>query len=471
MATNAKSSPYYMNHGFQHGEGRPPNHHTPSPLGYHHSPPPLPQYGLQPVNTHFTAAPLHQPSGNTKNAGKKSNRKCVIASVIVVLSLLVVAAVLIWYFLFSDDGQCTSSSKWCDGVKDCPDGQDESQCVRLNGQNFMLQVYSPESKSWMSVCTDGWDDNYGRAACQQIGYSGETYVGSGQMQLHSSSPDGYMKLKPGSSSGAALKSNLISSKSCSTNSVVTLRCIACGSRTVRSGVRIVGGQVASRGAWPWQVSLQISSQHLCGGSIITPYWIVTAAHCVETHSNPRDWTVYAGYLTLSEMVVASGNLVERIISNKYDSETNDNDIALMKLKKPLRMSDTVKPVCLPNAGLNFASSQQCWISGWGAQISGGQSSDDLMEAQVSLIDRTTCNKRSVYNGEITNTMICAGKLEGGVDACQGDSGGPLVTNQGSTWWLVGDTSWGYGCAQKNKPGVYGNVTFFLSWIYEQMQNY
>uniref|UniRef100_A0A8C2EJK0 Peptidase S1 domain-containing protein n=1 Tax=Cyprinus carpio TaxID=7962 RepID=A0A8C2EJK0_CYPCA len=97
------------------------------------------------------------------------------------------------------------------------------------------------------------------------------------------------------------------------------------------------------------------------------------------------------------------------------------------------VSADVMPVCLPNKGMYFAA------------------------------------PRAVYNGRITDTMICAGKLEGGVDSCQGDSGGPLVIKENSLWWLVGDTSWGDGCAFRNKPGVYGNVTYFLDWIHEQMR--
>ncbi|KAJ8400323.1 hypothetical protein AAFF_G00397060 [Aldrovandia affinis] len=101
----------------------------------------------------------------------------------------------------------------------------------------------------------------------------------------------------------------------------------------------------------------------------------------------------------------------------------------------------------------------------------GPSSRFLREALVPLIDRSVCNLPHVYGGAITDTMICAGYLAGGVDSCQGDSGGPLVTEEGSVWWLVGDTSWGYGCALPNNPGVYGNMPAFLSWIYKQMKKY
>lgn len=128
----------------------------------------------------------------------------------------------------------------------------------------------------------------------------------------------------------------------------------------------------------------------------------------------------------------------------------------------------------------------------------GRSPDTLNQAQVTIYSRETCNRPDVLNGEVTKAMICAGKLQGGVDTCQvrkeflshrlshththqpeiyiysswvlqGDSGGPLVVKEGNVWWLVGDTSWGIGCAWENKPGVYGNVTYFIDWVYKQMQ--
>ncbi|XP_064206019.1 transmembrane protease serine 2 [Anguilla rostrata] len=475
MATNENSNPYYVNYGFHHGEGK-PTHCSPSQQDYHGSPPHAPQYGPPPINTNLILT--HTNPVYTKEGAKKSHCKCIAVLVISVLVLLSVAAILVWYFLFfkcdvscHDSGQCISTSQLCDGVKDCSSGEDEAQCFRLYGSDFVLQTYLPESQSWKSICADGWDENYGIVTCEQMGYSGQTYVKSGHVQSQSSSPDGFIKLKHGSSPAGPMQRQFISSKSCSASTVVTLQCIDCGSRTVLSGTRIVGGNIAKKGAWPWQVSLHVMFQHLCGGSIITPDWILTAAHCVEKYSDPRDWTVYAGSLNQNEMHFSQGYLVERIITHNFDSVTNNNDIALMKLRRPLTMSDVVRPVCLPNAGLNFAAPEKCWISGWGATSSGGRGSEVLLEAQVSLIDQTVCNSRRVYDGKITKTMICAGKLEGGVDSCQGDSGGPLVMEKGSVWWLVGDTSWGYGCAQRNKPGVYTNVTYFLSWIYEQMQKY
>lgn len=122
------------------------------------------------------------------------------------------------------------------------------------------------------------------------------------------------------------------------------------------------------------------------------------------------------------------------------------------------------------------------------------SPDILNEAQVEIYSRETCNSRQVLDGSISETMFCAGKLQGGVDTCQvshshthtqrlcvlgcdwlsmcmlqGDSGGPLVVKKDNVWWLAGDTSWGIGCALRNKPGVYGNISHFVDWIHQQMK--
>ncbi|XP_031752036.1 transmembrane protease serine 2-like [Xenopus tropicalis] len=136
-----------------------------------------------------------------------------------------------------------------------------------------------------------------------------------------------------------------------------------------------------------------------------------------------------------------------------------------------KVKDSIQPVCLPNSGMFWEAGTASWISGWGSTYEGGSASPYLQYAAVPLIDSNVCNLTNAYNGQITASMICAGYLSGGVDTCQGDSGGPLVTQTNSTWWLVGDTSWGDGCARANKPGVYGNMATFLDWIYLQMRTY
>ncbi|XP_046717073.1 transmembrane protease serine 2 isoform X1 [Silurus meridionalis] len=484
------NNPSHVNYGFQYEEERPPPQAPEYPPPYY---PSVPLYSnfprtpalapvQAPINTHYTVTAGLPYTPSTQKASR-SRCLCITAAVvIIVLIILAVAAVLIWYFLFSacvmgrrcgQSSMCVRSWQWCNGQTDCPAGEDEAQCFRFYGSNLMLQSFSNKDQKWKAVCSDRWDNTIGKQVCQQIGYSSSDYVSYGTINPSLSSADGYMILKSDFSNAYSAESvhdSLSDSSSCPTNTAVTLKCIGCGSSLV-PGVRIVGGvTVNTLGRWPWQVSLQAMGSHMCGGSIITPSWIVTAAHCVQTFSSPSQWKVFAGFLTLTQMSSSIGNSVIQVIAHPgYDPDNNNNDIALMKLWSPLRMSSNIAPVCLPNTGLDLSTSRTYYVTGWGATVNQGSASNELREAQVSLISRTVCNSRQVYNGIITDTMICAGTLDGGVDTCQGDSGGPLVTSENFLWWLVGDTSWGQGCALRNRPGVYGNVTTFVDWIYMQMK--
>ncbi|KAI4879153.1 hypothetical protein NFI96_021650, partial [Prochilodus magdalenae] len=390
------------------------------------------------IKTHrtVTAGQPHSTKANKAPLRAGRNCQCSLMKVLVFLLVLGGAAAVIWYIF------------------------------RLYGPDFLLQIFSNRDQKWKPVCSYGWDNTIGRDACSEFGYSGDDYVGSGKMRPGSGSSDGYMQLEPGFYLGQPIYARLTDSPSCSSDTVVTLKCIECGKSDART--RIVGGQdVTSPTRWPWQVKIR-SLKTSCGGTIITPLWIVTAAHCVHDAPRPHQWKVYAGHLGGG----GTGQEVNEIISHPgYHPRTQDKDIALMKLKEPLSLSSSIRPVCLPNAGLSFTTHKEYFITGWGATIMGGPGSDTLQEASISLISRSDCNRGKSYDGRITKSMICAGRPEGGVDACQGDSGGPLVTKAGSLWWLVGDTSWGDGCGVKNKPGIYGNVTYFLEWIYEQMQKY
>ncbi|XP_008825630.2 transmembrane protease serine 2 [Nannospalax galili] len=487
MALNSGSSPgigpYYENHGYQPEHAYPqrppvaPNVYQVYPAQDY--PSSVPQYAPR-VTTHTsTTSVIHrQPKSGEQCTSKTKKALCVTLTLGLVLAGAAVAAGLLWKFLedkcsesemeCSSSGKCISSSLWCDGISQCPNGEDENRCVRLYGPSFILQVFSSQRKSWHPVCQDDWNENYGRAACKDMGYKDSFYFSQGIPD--NSGATSFMKLNL-SAANIDLYKKLYHSDTCSSRMVVSLRCIECGVRSVTRQSRIVGGSSASLTEWPWQVSLHVQGVHVCGGSIITPEWIVTAAHCVEEPLNsPRYWTAFAGISRQSLMFYGKRHQVEKVISHpNYDSKTKNNDIALMKLQTPLSFNDVVKPVCLPNPGMMLDPDQECWISGWGATYEKGSTSDVLNAAMVPLIELSKCNNKYVYNNLITPAMICAGYIQGTIDSCQGDSGGPLVTWKNSIWWLIGDTSWGSGCAKAYRPGVYGNVTVFTDWIYGQMR--
>ncbi|KAM9481985.1 serine protease 27-like [Clarias gariepinus] len=238
----------------------------------------------------------------------------------------------------------------------------------------------------------------------------------------------------------------------------------CGQAPFNS--RIVGGQNATVGAWPWQVSLQSPAYggHFCGGSLINDKYILTAAHCVNSISM-SGLTVYLGKQTLSgsnpNQIVKGVTKV--VIHPQFNSATLNNDIALLLLNSSVPFNSYITPVCLAGQGSTFSAGINCWITGWGNTASGVQlpAPGVLQEAMVPIVDKSLCDFQ-LGPGSITPYMICAGNLQGGKDTCQGDSGGPLVAKLGAAWIQAGITSWGEGCA--SKPGVYTLVSQYQSWI-------
>ncbi|KAG8517412.1 Hyaluronan-binding protein 2 [Galemys pyrenaicus] len=292
--------------------------------------------------------------------------------------------------------------------------------------------------------------------------------------------------------------------------------------------RIYGGFKSTAGKHPWQVSLQTSLPlavsmphgHFCGGALIRPCWVLTAAHCTDI--KVKHLRVVLGEQDLEKTEFHEQTFgVEKIFKHSNYKERDEiphDDIgksllsqaslALLKLKPVdghcALESKYVKTVCLPDG--SFPSGTECHISGWGVTktedhsflsseleaffspllASGGvgasvvptavssslyptgEGSRQLLDAKVKLISNTLCNSRQLYDRMIDDTMICAGNLQKpGADSCQGDSGGPLTCEKDGTYYVYGIVSWGLECGKV--PGVYTQVTKFLNWIKTTIQ--
>nr|XP_046213686.1 serine protease 56 [Oncorhynchus gorbuscha] len=232
-----------------------------------------------------------------------------------------------------------------------------------------------------------------------------------------------------------------------------------------------GCSPALPGSWPWLVNLQLDGGLMCGGVLVDSSWVVTAAHCFAGSRSDSYWTAVVGEFDITKTDPDEQVLkVNRIISHpKFNPKTFNNDIALVELTSPVVLSDHVTPVCLPS-GLEPPTGSPCLVAGWGSLFEDGPSADVVMEAKVPLLPQSTC-KSSLGKELVTNTMLCAGYLSGGIDSCQGDSGGPLIYQDriSGRFQLHGITSWGDGCGEKGKPGVYTRVSAFSDWILAEIQ--
>lgn len=234
------------------------------------------------------------------------------------------------------------------------------------------------------------------------------------------------------------------------------------SASVHASDKIVGGErVTDKQETPYMVSLSGS----CGGSIISNRWVLTAAHCVGYFSN-----VKAGILNLKE--AGFNYKIKRVIKHpEYNPRTFNNDFALVELAEKIDFKNTgLKAVELADATFadqgNQSPGVDATVYGFGNIDEGTNNhSDDLNKVIVPIVSTEEANAPTAYNGDILESMLAAGYIDGGKDSCQGDSGGPMVVfNASNEPVQVGVVSWGEGCARANKYGVYSKVSHGFEWI-------
>ncbi|XP_044259427.1 trypsin delta-like isoform X2 [Tribolium madens] len=221
--------------------------------------------------------------------------------------------------------------------------------------------------------------------------------------------------------------------------------------------RIIGGDVATIEDNPWQVSLEAFGIHNCGGSIISPNTIITAAHCIDGVIS-LFYEVVSGTADLLQNTTRS-KVKEAIVHENYDNLSHD--VALIILTENLTFSDTTQAVPLANE--EPSDGDNVTVSGWGILNEGDIITPNILHSvNVTIVGRDECtlDYSNIDGAYIDDTMVCAGVSEGGKDACSGDSGGPLIKNG----VLVGIVSWGLGCALPEYPGVYTNVASVREWI-------
>jgi len=247
----------------------------------------------------------------------------------------------------------------------------------------------------------------------------------------------------------------------------------CGQPEIKN-IRVIAGKTAVRGSWPWQILMMMGGRPMCGGTLISPQWVVTAAHCVYRREDSGQFSIRVGEQDRDIFEGSEVDIrVEKVFRHEdYDPRHLNNDIAMFKLEKPVTFNKYVSPACLPKAPAAVGS--ECYITGWGKTHHPGRMTRFLQQGLLPVVSNHDCHEKNkeVIPIPITDAMICGGS--GGTQltsGCHGDSGGPFVCKVNGVWELHGSVSHGSPvCKSMQTYTVFSRTYHFLDWIKGNMAN-
>ncbi|KAK3595696.1 hypothetical protein CHS0354_026916 [Potamilus streckersoni] len=366
--------------------------------------------------------------------------------------------------------ECIPVSKQCDGIPQCGDKSDEFGCVIV--ANNMAHIYHSNLSSYLPVCYNNMNRILADRLC--------SLSRQGKFSHYEShiSNQGTVLTPQSNSATSIVPGYAVSIEHCK-SALINCASIEC-STTIFDDSRlpkILHGRNAEHGQLPWQIALYRNGAYCCGGAIIHPNWVLTAAHCIE---KVKSYSVRVGDVQVG-VSSSQGNqghlhVVSRTYMHPYYNDDYDNDIGLLYFNQPMVFNDYVRPICITSRRtveevINAGHKAECYISGWGKThhyVNKVLWLNDLQIQRVYLYNKDKCDQiyNNIYKSPPQNTTVCVDNQNFGSPHCSGDSGGPLICrNRYGRFELFGVISRGYGsCFKDVFPHVSQLAYPYADWI-------